>query len=68
MSNKLSNYFDLPDGAIPNSCVGVCQYLDADGEMKFSYIYDTTEMPLSTTLGLLELAKHHLYEASKEEE
>jgi hypothetical protein len=64
----LVDQFDLPEGAVPNGCVAVCQYLDPDGEMKFAYIYDTTEMPLSSTLGLLDLAKHHIYAISQKED
>lgn len=64
----LVDHFDLPEGAIPNGCVGVCQYIDAEGEMRFSVNYDTTEMPLSSTIGLLELAKHHIWSISQEED
>lgn len=64
----LIDQFKLPEGSIPNGFIAVCQYLDPDGEMKFAYIYDTTEMPLSSTLGLLDLAKHHIYAISQEKE
>jgi hypothetical protein len=64
----LKDYFELPEGAVANGCVAICQYLDADGEMKFGYIYDTHHLPLSSTLGLLELAKQHIYGRSLEEE
>lgn len=63
---RLADHFELPEGAMPNGCVAVCQYLDADGDMKFAVIYDTTEMPLSSTIGLLELAKHHVYRISQD--
>lgn len=65
--SRLADVFDLPEGAIPNGAVAVCQYLNIDGEMKFTYTYDTEEMPLSTTLGLLDLAKHSIYAKSQEE-
>lgn len=61
----LSDYFKLPDGAMSNGCVAVCQYLDTDGDMKFAVIYDMREMPLSSTIGLLELAKQHIYRLSQ---
>jgi hypothetical protein len=61
---RLSDHFKLPDGAMPNGCVAVCQYLSPDGDMRYAVLYDTTELPLSSTLGLLELAKQHLYRAA----
>lgn len=64
----LSDLFDLPEGAISNGCVSVCQYLDSDGVMKFAVLYDTSQMPLSSTLGLLELAKHYIYRLSLDED
>jgi hypothetical protein len=64
----LIEQFELPEGSIPNGAIAVCQFIDPDGEMKFVVNYDTTDMPLSSTLGLLELAKHHMYEISKEED
>jgi hypothetical protein len=60
----LEKVFDLPEGAIYNGGVAVCQYLDNEGGMGFSYKYDTTGLPLSSTLGLLEIAKQHLYDKS----
>lgn len=65
---KLVDIFELPEGAIPNGCMAVCQYVDPDGTMKYAYIYDTQDMPLSSTLGLLELAKQAIYTQSREEE
>ena len=63
---SLIEHFKLPEGSIPNGYVAVCQYIDAaDGEMKFACIWDTTDLPLSSTLGLLELAKHHIYMTSQ---
>lgn len=64
---SLVEQFELPDGAIPNGCVAVCQYMTIDGEMEFAVKYDTADMPLSSTLGLLTLAQHHIYEISQEE-
>lgn len=64
----LVDQFDLPEGAVPNGCVAICQYLDLDGEMKFACIWDTLELPLSSTLGLLELAKFHIYITSMGDE
>lgn len=61
MSARIAALFDLSEGAIPNGCIAVCQYLDSDGDMKFGVIYDTSEMPLSSTIGLLEVAKQHIY-------
>jgi hypothetical protein len=65
---SLVEQFNLPEGAIPNGCIGVCQFIDADGEMKFAVIYDSDNLPLSSTLGLLELAKFHMYEISMGED
>lgn len=67
VSVSLYDEFELPDGAIPNGAVAVCQYLDADGEMKFVVTHEMCELPLSSTLGLLELAKQHLYSRSQED-
>lgn len=66
--SRLSDIFELPEGSIPNGAIAVCQYLNPEGEMKFAHVYDTQEMPLSTTLGLLELAKQHIFRRSLEEE
>lgn len=65
--SHLADIFELPEGSIPNGCIAVCQYLNSEGEMKFAHIYDTQEMPLSTTMGLLELAKQSIYARSQEE-
>jgi hypothetical protein len=59
---KLQDVFQLPEGGIYNGGIAVCQYLNAQGEMEFGYVYDTTGLPLSSTLGLLEIAQHRLYE------
>lgn len=64
----VQSYFDLPDGAIANGCVAVCQYIDADGEMRFGYMYDTHHLPLSSTVGLLELAKQDVLRRSADDE
>jgi hypothetical protein len=65
---SLVEQFNLPEGAIPNGAIAICQYIDVDGEMKFNVLYDTNELPLSSTLGLLELAKFHMYEISMGED
>ena len=67
LDTRLMNYFDLPEGAVPNGCVGVCKYFNTEGEMQFHYSYDTTTMPISTTIGLMELVKLDLYRRHLEE-
>lgn len=64
----LSDQFGLPDGAIYNGGIGVCQYMASDGTMSFGYVYDTHDLPLSSTLGLLEMAKLDLRERSLSDE
>lgn len=63
----LHEHFELPEGSIANGCIAVIQYLDPDGAMRFGYIYDTMNLPLSVTVGLLELAKQDLCRRSLDE-
>lgn len=67
MPSEIIDCFDLPEGSIPMGAVAVCQYIDPNGIMRFVYNYDTSNMPLSTTLGLLDLAKYDIHAISQEE-
>ena len=56
---------DFPEGAILNAHVRVFQYLDAEGEMRFS-VSHYGDAPLSTFVGLLEIGKLNLIQRSEE--
>lgn len=53
----------LPPNAVINAEIQVCGYIDPEGEGGMSYaIWADCDTPLSTSLGLLELAKRDLIE------
>lgn len=53
----------LPPNAVINAEIQVCGYIDPHGEGGMSYaIWANCDTPLSTSLGLLELAKRDLIE------
>ncbi len=54
-----STLCQLPEGAIPLEVVEVCGYLTAEGRRKWTVRY-RADVPVSTTLGLLALAKHQI--------
>lgn len=54
----------LPQGAVPIEVIEVCGYIAPDGSRKFA-VRACHDVPLSTALGLLRLAEHHLVEESK---
>ena len=61
VSADVRDVFDLPEGHIWSGGIAIGSYMDADGRMKFGYSYDTSGLPLSSTIGLLEIAKLDLY-------
>lgn len=49
--------FKLPEGALLNCQIHVFQWIDGEtGEFKW-YVHHDSDLPLSSVLGLLELAK-----------
>jgi len=56
----------IPDNAVALSRIEVMQYMDEHGEMKYATTW-TIDQPLSTLLGLLELAKHDLLERHRDD-
>lgn len=67
---SLKTYVPVPEGAFPNAVVEIVQYFDAEGEMKYS-VRLAGNPPLSTAVGLMELAKDSVmrtYRAAEEEE
>lgn len=62
----LRESFEIPEGSIYHGGVAVCQYLAPDGSMAYGYVYDTQDLPLSTTLGLLEMAKLDIHGVSND--
>lgn len=63
---EMDSRFVLPDGAIPNGEVAVLSYLDVDGELCYA-VWNDGLLPLSSYLGLLELAKNDLIRDAKED-
>jgi hypothetical protein len=56
----------LPEGAIANCAVIAVSYLDADGEMRYG-VETQGDVPVSTSIGLLELVKMDLRDRSRVE-
>lgn len=53
----------LPPDAIVNAEIQICGYIDPDGSGEMSYaVWSNCDTPLSSALGLLELAKRDLIE------
>lgn len=56
MGDELRHQVDLPDGAIPHVVFEVVGYLDEAGDLRYVSRWQG-DSPLSTTIGLIELAK-----------
>jgi hypothetical protein len=50
---------EIPEDAVPLEVVEVCGWIDSKGERRWSVRF-AGETPVSTTLGLLRLAEHHV--------
>lgn len=58
---------ELPAGAMLHAAVTVVGYFGDDGLLMYA-VRAQGDVPLSTTLGLLELAKHDLYARAQSDE
>jgi hypothetical protein len=56
----------VPEGAVPIASVAVVEYLDTDGNTRFG-IEHHGDVPLSTFVGLMELAKVDMVESAKQD-
>ncbi len=55
--DRIAALQELPDGAMPNAGIAIIQWLDTDGHLRWGS-FTAGDVPLSTTLGLLDMAKN----------
>jgi len=65
LSQDLSEW--VPSAAVITDAVAVVAFIDADGNAAFRVLCDS-DAPVSTTIGLMELAKAHLLRFAQAEE
>ena len=58
-SGEVRTLCDIPRGAVPLAVVEITEFLDEDGQRRFS-VRGGGEVPLSTMIGLLRLAEHYI--------
>ena len=58
----------LPEGATYVGGICVAQYIDVDGHMKFFYRHNMENATVSSSIGLLEMAKLDIWKRSLEED
>jgi len=56
----------VPDGAMATGLYAIVTWLDADGEPRFR-CYNQTDERLSGLIGLLEMAKKHVFESCEDD-
>lgn len=59
MDKKIQTLCRLPKGAMPTEVVEICAFIDQAGTNRWVYRL-MGDSPLSTTLGLIEMAKYHI--------
>lgn len=49
----------VPEGALPINCIVITEWVEPDGDAHFECVV-ADDVTFSSTIGLLEMAKHHL--------